>query len=112
MAINMAIIHDVERSLGKETMVMQKRFSIAEAKNNLPSIIHDVEKGNAVELTRRGKPVAALLSIKEYERLCGKNQAFWSGLMTIRQVIENENIEIPDLDLEGLRDPSTGREAE
>lgn len=65
---------------------MQKRFSIAEAKNKLPSIIHDVEKGNAVELTRRGKPVAALLSIKEYERLCGKNQAFWSGLMAVRQV--------------------------
>ncbi|OPX40482.1 MAG: hypothetical protein B1H13_07335 [Desulfobacteraceae bacterium 4484_190.3] len=91
---------------------MQKRFSIAETKNKLPSIIHDVEKGNSVELTRRGKPVAALLSIKEYERLCGKNQDFWSGLMAIRQVIENENIEISDLDFEGLRDPSTGRGSE
>jgi len=91
---------------------MQKRFSIAEAKNKLPSIIHDVEKGNAVELTRWGKPVVALLSIKEYERLCGKNQDFWSGVMAVRQIIENENIEISDLDFEGLRDPSTGREAE
>ena len=91
---------------------MQKRFSIAEAKNKLPSIIHDVEKGNSVELTRRGKPVAALLSIKEYEQLCGKGQNFWSGLMAIRQVIEDENIEISDLDFAGLRDPSTGRKAE
>ena len=91
---------------------MQKQFSIAEAKNKLPSIIHDVEKGNAVELTRRGKPVAALLSIRKYERLCGKNQGFWSNLMAVRQVIENENIQITDSDFERLRDPSAGREAE
>jgi hypothetical protein len=32
--------------------------------------------------------------------------------MSIRQVIENENIEISDLDFEELRDPSTGRKAE
>jgi len=93
-------------------MVMQKRFSIVEAKNKLPSIIHGVETGDSVELTRRGKPVATLLSIKEYERLCGKSQNFWSGLMSIRQVIENENIEISDLDFEELRDLSTGRKPE
>ena len=73
-------------------MVMQKRFSIVEANNKLPSIIHGVETGDSVELTRRDKPVAALLSIKEYERLCGKNQDFWSGLMAIRQVIKNEDL--------------------
>ena len=44
---------------------MQKQFSISEAKNRLPSIIHIhyVEEGPYVELTRRGKPVAVLLSI-------------------------------------------------
>ena len=90
-------------------MVMQKKFSISEAKNKLPSIIHDAEKGGSVELTRRGKPVATLLSIKEYERLRGKNQDFWSNLVAIRQVIKNENVEISDLDFEGLRDTSVGR---
>ena len=44
---------------------MQKQFSIAEAKNRLPTIVHSVENGPPVELTRRGKPVAVLLSIQE-----------------------------------------------
>jgi prevent-host-death family protein len=51
---------------------MQKQFSIAEAKNRLPTIVHSVENGPSVELTRRGKPVAVILSIQEYERLSRK----------------------------------------
>jgi len=37
---------------------MQKQYSIAEAKNKLPAIIHDVEEGSIVQFTRRGRPVA------------------------------------------------------
>ena len=48
---------------------MQKQFSIAEAKNRLPTLVHYVEKGPSVKLTRWGKPVAVLLSIEEYEIL-------------------------------------------
>ena len=55
---------------------MQKQFSIAEAKNRFPTIIHNVEKGPYVELTRRGKPVAVVLSIKEYEQLSRKYTLF------------------------------------
>ena len=91
---------------------MQKQFSIAEAKNRLPSIIHYIEKGPYVELTRRGKPVAVLLSIREYERLSRKYTGFWNALSVFRQNIHDEEIEISDADLEGLRDPFTGREIE
>jgi prevent-host-death family protein len=48
---------------------MEKQFSIAEAKSKLPAIIHSVEDGPSVKLTRHGKPVAVLLSIREYEQL-------------------------------------------
>ena len=41
---------------------MSKRFSIAEARDQFTSIVRDVEKTPAVEITRRGKPVAVLLS--------------------------------------------------
>ena len=91
---------------------MQRQFSIAEAKNRLPSIIHSVEKGPCVELTRRGKPVAVLLSIQEYERLNRKYVGFWSAVSEFRQKFEHEGNEICDEDFKGLRDPSTGREIE
>ena len=91
---------------------MQKQFSIAEAKNRLPSIIHYVEKGTYVKLTRRGKPVAVLLSIHEYERLSRKYTGFWSALPEFRRKIDDEGIEISDRDFKGLRDLSAGREVE
>ena len=91
---------------------MQKQFSIAEAKNKLPSIIHYVEKGPYVELTRRGKPVAVLLSIQEYERLGRKYTGFWNAISEFRQKVESETIEISDVDFNRLRDLSAGREVE
>ena len=91
---------------------MQKQFSIAEAKNRLPSIIHYIEKGPYVELTRRGKPVAVLLSIQEYERLSRKYAGFWNALSAFRQSIHDGDIEISDIDFEGIRDHFTGREVE
>ncbi|HDZ24552.1 MAG TPA: type II toxin-antitoxin system Phd/YefM family antitoxin [Desulfobacteraceae bacterium] len=91
---------------------MQKQYSIAEAKNNLPSIIHQVEKGSSVELTRRGKPVAVLSSMREFERLNLSNAGFWNSLMAFRQMLKSEGTVISDEDFEGLRDLSPGREVE
>ena len=48
---------------------MLKSYSIAEAKNRLPEIVHQAEHESPIQLTRRGKPVAVLLSQGEYERL-------------------------------------------
>ena len=91
---------------------MQKQFSIAEAKDKLPKIIHYVEKGPYVELTRRGKPVAVLLSIQEYEQLSRKYTGFWNALSQFRQKVQTEKIKISDRDFKGLRDLSSGREVE
>jgi antitoxin Phd len=92
--------------------IMQKQFSIAEAKNRLPTIVHSVEKGPSVELTRRGKPVAVLLSIQEYERLSRKYTGFWNAVSEFRRMAEDEEIEISDRDFTGLRDLSSGRKVE
>ena len=89
---------------------MQKQFSIAEAKNRLPTIVHSVENGPSVELTRRGKPVAVLLSIQEYERLSRKYTGFWRAVAQYRRKVVDEGIEISDRDFKGLRDLSSGRE--
>lgn len=46
-----------------------RRVSVAEAKDNLPALIHEAEASHApVEITRRGKIVAVLLSSADYER--------------------------------------------
>ena len=91
---------------------MQKEFSIAEAKNKLSTIIHYVENGPCVELTGRGKLIAVLLSIQEYERLSRKYTGFWSAVSEFRRKVEDEGTEISDNDFKGLRDLSVGREVE
>ncbi len=91
---------------------MHKQFSIAEAKNKLPSIIHGVEEGPSIELTRRGKPVAVVMSKHEYEQLTRKKEGFWNALTKFREVMRKENFEIQDSDFEGLRDTSVGREVD
>jgi len=52
---------------------MSKRYSIAEARSHLPAIVDQAEAGLQIELTRRGKPVALVVSQREFERLrCGR----------------------------------------
>ena len=91
---------------------MQKQYSIADAKNKLPSIVHQVEKGPSIKLTRRGKPVAVLLSIGEFERLNISNSGFWNALVSFRQRIDSEGLTFSGNEFQGLRDPSLGREVD
>ena len=55
---------------------MPKRYSIADARSNLPSIVDEAEAGEEIELTRRGKPVAAIVSLRELQRLRGARTVF------------------------------------
>lgn len=47
---------------------MSHRYSIAQARTSLPTIVDQAEAGLTVELTRRGKPVAVVVSLREFER--------------------------------------------
>jgi prevent-host-death family protein len=91
---------------------MHDEISIAEAKNKLPSIIHRVEKGPYIKLTRRGKPVAILLSIKEYEWLSQKKTGLWEALSKFREQVKEINADITDSEFEDLRDADPGRKVE
>lgn len=86
---------------------MERQYTISEAKNRLPAIVHAVENGPSVKLTRRGRPVAVLLSIKEYKKLSHQNVGFWDALTALRE--QAEEIEISNSDFEDLRDRSSGR---
>ncbi len=90
---------------------MGKSFSIAEAKDQLSKLVHDAEGGAPVELTRRGQPVAVLMSIGDYRRLSADKGAFWERLegFRIERDVANLGIE-PDEWLGGIRDASQARD--
>ena len=55
---------------------MAKRYSVADARARLPDILIDVQAGEEVQLTRRGQPVAVVLSHQTYEILRGHRTSF------------------------------------
>lgn len=46
-----------------------KTVSIAQARNSLTELVYEAEEGRPVQFTRRGRPVAVLVSEAEYARL-------------------------------------------
>lgn len=81
-------------------------YSIAEAKNALPSLVHAAETGQCVQITRRGKPVAVLLSMEDYARLTNPQPTFSAALQAF--------FKLPPEDLSPdpfahVRDASPGR---
>lgn len=63
---------------------MSKSYSVASARAKLADIVTEVEAGSDVELTRRGKKVAVMVSAARYARLCGKRVAFMTAYETFR----------------------------
>ncbi len=89
---------------------MAKRYSIAEARHNLAALVHELERKARIELTRRGEPVAVLLSIREYHRLTAEKRGFWQAYESFRRAVDLPRLQIePDV-FDGVRDRSAGRE--
>jgi prevent-host-death family protein len=82
-----------------------KRVSVADAKNTLPALLHEAES-SPVEIMRRGKPVAVILSRTSYDRLRGKSEGLWAALERFRETHNLEQLDAPG-SFEGLRDPSS-----
>lgn len=84
---------------------MSLKYSVAKARANLPKLLDEVELGREVELTRRGKRIAVVLSVEEYDRLSRGYRDFAEAYDTHRARYPGLNQSV----LEGLRDGSTGR---
>jgi prevent-host-death family protein len=89
---------------------MSKNYSIAEARHNLAAIVHELEKKPFVELTRRGEPVAVLLSIREFRRLASGKINFWKAYVSFREAVDLPQLDIQPGIFEGTRDEGPGRE--
>lgn len=88
---------------------MSRQYSIAEAREKLSHVIQEAEEGAKVELTRRGKPVAVLLSLHEYERLSRRRGSFWESYQEFRRKYSDLDVETADA-FADVRDPLPGRD--
>jgi len=91
---------------------VSKKYSIAEARGQLPRLLYAVEAGEQVEITRRGKPVAVVLSIEDYKRLTGPTRSFAEAYEAWQESVEDEDRQLPVEYWDELRDRSEGREVE
>ncbi len=89
---------------------MSKQYSIAEARNNLAAIVHELEVVDNIELTRRGNAVAVLLSKQVFDRLQARDNGFWNAYKNYAKQINLAELKIePSEIFGGLRDRTPGR---
>ena len=74
--------------------------SVFDAKNRLSALLDQVEKGQEVLITRRGKPVARLVPTSE----TGRPQAAIEKLQALRQAIAARGERFPWSELKDYRD--------
>ena len=90
------------------------QYSIAQARDRFTQLVHQVEEGNTVEVTRRGQRVAVILSAEAYDRLLQPKQGFGEAVLAWRKKydVENWNDDIDIDEVFNIRDKSPGREFE
>lgn len=89
-------------------MAMKRAVSIAEAKNNLPALVHEAER-HPVVIERRGKRVAVLVSAATYDRLAGGGGDFWAAVQKFRERHDLEKLDLGSA-FDDVRDRAPGRD--
>jgi cellobiose PTS system EIIB component len=89
---------------------MGKRYSIAEARHNLAALVHELDQQPVIELTRRGEPVAVLLSLASYRQLLPGAGGFWAAYNAFRGVFGPEQLGSEADVFSAVRDRSPGRD--
>jgi antitoxin Phd len=95
--------------------VKRKSYSIAAARDNFPSLVHAAQAGAAIEVTRRGKPIAVLLALEEYERLIAPHRGSRGFRETYLDFLQRnpdlvDNAVEPDEWPSSIRDLAPGRD--
>jgi prevent-host-death family protein len=86
-----------------------KTYTIASARAKLSDIVDEVEAGSEVELTRRGKKVAIVMSAARYARLRGQRVAFMTAYETFRAGHDLADAGLDRSFARGLRQRDVGR---
>jgi antitoxin Phd len=88
---------------------MTHEFTIAEARNHLSEVVRLAEDEGIVELTRRGKPVALVVSTGEFARLCFQPREPFGFLAELRAAHDADKNGLEPADLDAVRDRDPGR---
>ena len=88
---------------------MARSYSVADARAHLPEILDDVEAGKDVQLTRRGRPVALVISPQRYEMLCSEHTNFGDAYRAFLGRHSPEEIGLEPGFFASLRAQDTGR---
>ena len=86
------------------------KVSVAEARQHFARLIKRAQQGKTIEITRRGEPVAVLLSASAYSAITGEHSSFIDAMSQVRERLGVDELEIGDAEFEGLRGESPGRE--
>ncbi len=97
------------------------QYSIAQARDRFTQLVHKVEEGDTVEVTRRGQRVAVMVSAEEYDRWHKSKKTYWDAILEFREKYDLDNRQSDEADLSdaaidevfnSIRDTSPGREVE
>lgn len=91
------------------TWAMSKEYSVAEARKNLPAVLDEVASGAEIQLTRRGRAIAVLVSVDEYEKLKAGRTTFTEAYREFREEHPEGGNGLGDAYFRKLRDRSAGR---
>jgi prevent-host-death family protein len=83
-----------------------KTSTIAEAKNNLSQLGHQLESDDVIHITRHGKPVAVMLSEANYQKLTHTNSCLYQAIQDWR----SQQVGMTDTNLKSVRVTHSGRE--
>jgi prevent-host-death family protein len=86
-----------------------KSYTIAGARAKLAAIVDEAEAGADVELTRRGKKVAVVMSAARYARLRRERVAFMTAYETFRASHDLSESGVERSWAQGLRARDVGR---
>ncbi len=64
-------------------LTVEKKYSIAQARQQLSAIVREAERAGAVRITRSGQVVARLISEHEFQRLARRKRRIDWGTMLI-----------------------------
>jgi len=91
------------------TCRMGNSYSVADARAHLPDILDEVEAGKEVHLTRRGRPVAIVLSPDRYDALRQERSTFADAYRAFAERYAPGDIALEPDFFDSIRERAPGR---
>jgi prevent-host-death family protein len=88
---------------------MARRVSVAEARERFSWVLREAEAGRAVEITRRGRPVAVIASPADFARAAGGSPSFGEAMDAFRAATPASDLLAEDA-VRDLRSREPGRD--